>query len=64
MTELTGRQCGDILKVYGVGGSLMNGMKAFYKDVKACIKVNGKISEIFGIQQAVRQECVMSPMAF
>ncbi len=24
----------DVLKVYGVGGSLMNGVKAFYKDAK------------------------------
>ncbi len=26
----------DVLKVYDVGGSLMNGVKAFYKDAKTC----------------------------
>ncbi len=45
----------DVLKVYGVGGSLMNGVKAFYKDAKACIKVNGETGESFGIQRGVRQ---------
>ncbi len=39
----------DVLKVYGVGGSLMNGVKAFYKDAKAHVKVNGETSESLGI---------------
>ncbi len=30
----------DVMKVYGVGGRLVNGVKAFYKDAKACTKVN------------------------
>ncbi len=30
-----------VLKVYGVSGRLMNGVKAFHKSAKACIKVNG-----------------------
>ncbi len=33
----------DVLKVYGVGGRLMNGVKAFYKDAKACINLNAEI---------------------
>ncbi len=51
----------NVLKMYGVGGSLMNGVKAFYKEAKACINVNGKTGESFGIQGVVRQGCVMSP---
>ncbi len=27
----------DVLKVYGVGGRLMNEVKAFYEDEKTCI---------------------------
>ncbi len=42
----------------------MNGVKAFYKDAKACIRVNGETSEGFGIQEGVRQGCVMSPWLF
>ncbi len=54
----------DVLKMYGVGGSLMNGEKAFYKDAKACIKVNGETSESFRILVRVRQGCVMFPWLF
>ncbi len=53
----------DVLKMYGVGESLMNGVKAFYMDAKACIRVNGETSESFRIQ-GVRQGCVMSPWLF
>ncbi len=42
----------------------MNGVKALYKDAKACIKVNGEHSESFGIQGGVRQGCVMSLWLF
>ncbi len=27
----------DVLKVYGVGGKLLNGVKAFYKDTNTCM---------------------------
>ncbi len=47
----------DILKVYGVGGKLMKGVKAFYKDAKASIRVNGERGESFGIQGGVRWVC-------
>ncbi len=58
MTELIWMAVWDVLKVYGVGRSLMNGMKVFHKDAKACIKVNGEISESF--RGSVRDV----PMAF
>ncbi len=54
----------DVLKVYGVGGRLLNGMKAFYKDAKACITVNGGTGENFKIIRGVRQGCVMSLWLF
>ncbi len=31
----------NALKSYGVGEQLMKGMKAFYQEANACIKVNG-----------------------
>ncbi len=49
----------DVLKVYGVGGTLMNGVKAKY--AKACTKVSREISESFGIQGGVTQGCMMYP---
>ena len=36
-----------VLKMYGVGGKQLNGVKAFYKDVDSCIKVNVKMSDSF-----------------
>jgi len=54
----------DVLKVYGVGGKLLNGIKAFYKDANACVRVNGEMSDSFRIQMGVRQGCVMSPWLF
>ena len=49
----------DVLKVYDVGGRLLNGMNVLYKDVEAC---QGKCqtSESFGTQGAVNQGCVMA----
>ena len=35
----------DILNVYGVGGSLMDGIKAFNRDVGACVIVKGEVGE-------------------
>lgn len=39
----------DVLKVYVVGGRLLEGVKVFYKNAEACVKVGGKVSENFGI---------------
>jgi len=54
----------DILRMYGVGGRLLSGVKAFYKGANACVKVNGKVGESFGIHRGVRQGCVMLPWLF
>ncbi len=35
----------DVLKIYGVGGQLMEGIKAFYREANACVKVDGDLSE-------------------
>jgi len=54
----------DVLRMYGVGGRLLSGVKAFYKGANACVKVNGKVVESFRIHGGVRQGCVMSPWLF
>ena len=41
----------NVLTVYDLGGRLQNGVKAFYKDGKTCIRVNGETNESFGIQE-------------
>lgn len=43
-----------MLKIYGVNSKLLDKVKCFYSDSKACGRVNGKINEEF-----VRQRYVM-----
>ena len=54
----------DVLKIYGVGGQLLRGIKAFYQGANACVKIEGELSENFCIKTGVRQGCVMSPWLF
>ena len=41
----------DVLKVYDVCERLLNGIKDFHKDAKACIKVNGEMSEFLNTRE-------------
>ncbi len=43
MIELTGRAYG-ILRVYGVGGQLLEGIKSFYENASASVRVSGEFS--------------------
>ncbi len=54
----------DTLRVYGVGGQLLEGIMFFYKNASASVRVNGELSEIFYIEVGVRQECIMSLWQF
>ena len=54
----------EVLKIYGVGGQLLQGIKAFYQNASACVRIDGELSESFGIRVGVRQGCVMSPWLF
>ncbi len=54
----------DVLKIYGVGGQLMEGIKAFYREANACVKVDCELSDCFAVGVGVRQGCVMSPRLF
>ena len=40
----------DVLNVYGVGGRLLSGVKAFYRDASASVKIKGEMSECFKIK--------------
>ncbi len=54
----------SVLRIYGVGGQLLKGIQAFYKEANACVRVGGKFSESFAVEVEVRQGCVMSPWLF
>ncbi len=35
----------SVLRIYGVGGQLLKGIHAFYREANACVRVGGKFSE-------------------
>ena len=55
------REC---LRMYGIGGRLLEAVKSFYKGSTAKKRVNGNCSESFEVSVGLRQGCVMSPWLF
>ncbi len=46
----------NVLKIYGVGGQLMKGIKAFFnREENACVKVDGELSDSFAFGVGVRE---------
>ncbi len=39
----------SVLKIYGVGGQLLMGIQAVYREANACVRVGGKFSESFAV---------------
>ena len=54
----------QVLRMYGVGGKLLSGIKNMYVDSSACVRIKGGESEQFRIYSGVRQGCIMSPWLF
>ncbi len=54
----------DTLRVYGVGGKLLEGIRSFYENASASVWVNRELSESFSVEVGVRQGCMMSPWLF
>ena len=61
---MIGSMGGQVLRMYDVGGKLLNGMKSVYVNSLACVRVKGCESECFRIDIGVRQVCIMSPWLF
>ncbi len=38
----------NVLKIYGVGGQLLKGIQAFYREANACVRMGEEYSESFG----------------
>ena len=53
-----------VLRLYGVGGKLLNAVKSLYALSKACVRVGSEVSEWFLVKVGLRQGCVMSPWLF
>ena len=53
-----------VLEMYGVNGRLLQAVKSFYVESKACVRICRQESEWFNVRVGLRQGCVMSPWLF
>ena len=49
---------------YNISGKFYDGLVSLYTEDQACVKISNKISEIFDINQGVKQGCILSPLLF
>ena len=54
----------QVLRMYNVGGKLLNGFKSMYINNIACVRVKGGETECFRTNSGLRQECIMSSWHF
>ena len=52
------------LRENGIVGRLLGSIEALHKESKACVRVEGELSEEFSVQQGLRQGCPLSPWLF
>ena len=52
------------MRMYDVGGKLLNGIKGVNIKGLGCVRVKGCESECFRIDSGVRQVCIISPWIF
>ena len=54
----------NVLRLYGIGGRLLRGVKSLYVVSKACVRVGNEVSEWFPVRVGLKQGCVMSLWLF
>src|SRR5215469_9421182 len=54
----------DILGKYGLGGKLLDAIKSFYGNSRACVKMDGRKGNFFEVKVGLREGCGMSPWQF
>lgn len=54
----------NVLLLYGVSGELLNVVRSFYSNSKACIRLRNELNEYFLERISLRQECVVSMWLF
>ena len=47
-----------------INGKLLKGIKSFYRNSRACVRVNRNVSDYFNVDVGLREGCVMSPWLF
>ena len=51
---------GDFKRIWSEG-KLLGSIKSLYKESKACVRVEGDLTEEFVVEQGLRQGCPLSP---
>ena len=54
----------NVLRLYGMDGRLLQGVKSLYVGSKACVRVGNEVSEQFPVRVGLRNGCVMLPWLF
>ena len=54
----------NVLRLYGIGGRLLQGVKSLYVGSKVCVGVGNEVSEWLPVRVGLRQGCLMSPWLF
>ena len=52
------------LEDLGIGGNILNVIKAMYSDVEYCVRLNGVDTEWFKVMNGLKQGCMLSPLLF
>ena len=47
----------NVLRIYGIGGRLLRGVKSLYVGSKACVRVGNEVSEWFPVSGAETGMC-------
>ena len=54
----------NVVRLYGIGGKLLRGVKSLCVGSKACVRVGNEESEWFPVRVGLRQGCVMLSWLF
>ncbi len=52
------------LRTLGVSGPFLGAVQSLYKDVKCCVRLNGKKTSWFDVTCGLKQGCLLSPLLF
>ena len=50
--------------LHNITGKMYAAIKKLYTKNMSCVKIDNKITEMFGVDQGVKQGCVLSPLLF
>ena len=52
------------LNSYGLNGKIMKVLQSLYSNVKCCIRINNRNTDLFEVSTGVKQGCLLSPILF